>query len=811
MPALAERDFLDYARRWQGGELAPAQTEAVRELYAKLAKEYRYLDLPVRVGGSFFAGQATRMASDAFGTTTDYEKAVENLAERHGWRAALERVPAPTSDILRRAIHKGVPVVLSRRPGALHLLGNGRDQDAFLALGYFATAAAPAAIAGFPEGMTMGERSFAQVLSSRDRESYACQPPGTACWNMMEGYKKQKVRCDSILRSGTELPAGCGLVRWPAAGLDGWDANLVHAIRPDWEAWGPRIGAALGAGSEKPTTPAPPSVVPDCNRALWEKHFRGHASARVTDDWEVLQGLRVCAARNGLGPGLAALATVVHRTHPTPASCTDFCFEWKHFWQAARDERIRQLGPDGIERMAVYYRSREDLQEISGRTGDYDEGRLTWGLTTREQAELWKLYEEIRASAPSPAPAAAGTTPQEHVATSLGAIVGAAQGGSWEADLAALGAHTGWRPVVSRCPGASYAVFRKAMEMSLPVLVRGPAGEPGVVAGFLEADGKQYLLVADPRSVQPESTPEGASADEHLACRLLPSAAPGRTIFDQRATASAARTDAVLHTELPLPAGLSFVEFEVGLYSEVLIIERWEKSIEPLMGRIRPILRDQPPEFQPHIAFRMHVPDPWPEGVPREVGWIRCLVKGDDVYPAASRKLWLDKERERVFREQRTVDFTLLAGTYLLTFEAARFLPLVVGTVTVGEGDSGRTVEMAWGQIPAQVPVEIEIPSHPTLDPRRAIRIELRPSLREWRNAAIWESGGQDTPAAQALRATGKVPLRVRPGKYFVLADGNQDPRRIPGTVTVSADDTGRVLTVQPLTQEEQQQVLERR
>lgn len=811
MPAFEESDFLAYARRWLGAELSSAQEKAVRKVYAGFAKEYRYQDVPARVGGSFFAGQALLMARFCFGTTTDYEKALENLAGRHGWRAALERVQAPTPDLVRRAIHKSIPVILSWGPTGFHLPLKGQDRDAFMLLGYIETPAQISVVAGFPEKTRMGERVSFELHSTRDQENYKSQPPGTACWNMMEGYKKHKVPWDSLLLPGAELPRGCGLVPWPADGLKGWDAVFVHSIRPGWEMWGPRIAAALAAGSDTAAAPAPGPGVQNADGALWEKHIRGHGPARVTDDWEVLQGLRLCAARNGASAAPAALATVAFRTHPAPGSCTDFCFEWKHFWQTARDERIRQLGPDGIERMAAYYRAREDWRELSDHPIDYYEGRMVWGLSSREQAELRALYDEIRASTPRSAPAALGSTPLEQVAARLRAILGDAGGGSWEADLGVIGAHTGWRAVLSSCRDAGYPVFRKALEMGLPLLVRDPAGTPGVVAGFLEADGKQYLLVADPRAVQPESTPEGVSAEEHLACRLLPSAAPGRAIFEQRATASAALTDAVLHTELPLPAGVSFIEFRAGLYPEVLIIERWEKSIEPLMGRIRPILRDQPPEFQPHITFRLHVPDPWPEGVPKEVVRIECRVREDDVYPAASRKFWLDRDRDKVFREQRTVDFTLLAGAYLVMIEATSQVPLVAGTVSVGEGDSGRTLDMVWGEIPALVPIEIELPSsRPGLDPRRAGRIDLRLSLRDWRHAAIWESGGQDTPSAQALRTTGKVPLRVRPGKYFVLMDGDQDPRRAPGTVTVAADDAGRVLTVQPLTPEEKR-VIEHR
>jgi hypothetical protein len=82
-PAFTEDDFLTYARRWTGADLAPAQAGAVKKVFAEFAKEYRYQDVPSRVGGSFFAGQARLMARSCFGTTTDYEKAVERLAERH--------------------------------------------------------------------------------------------------------------------------------------------------------------------------------------------------------------------------------------------------------------------------------------------------------------------------------------------------------------------------------------------------------------------------------------------------------------------------------------------------------------------------------------------------------------------------------------------------------------------------------------------------------------------------------------------------------------------------------------------------------
>ena len=573
---------------WAKGEaLNDDEVKRLLRVFERQAKKHTPSIPYLREGSTMFAGQAEAMKSSVFGWRFDIPDAIQNLEEKNGWKMDLERFEGLPYDQFMRALNKhALPVLISKKNRL------GADQ-ALLALGACSNSSGYFVVCASPVDCGLGRMSFYEKVTQYGPEwGEALSAPGALHWIGYQQHKGEMRPEEMTVKLQEPLPKGCSVIPYKPAE---WEVLVAKDIRPSWgalQAEIERIACTNDCVTNEVTSAKEGSLSADGN--LWRKYFRSHDTFAVTNDWDLVPQVRLCAAGERVTPFEAAFVTVAVRTHPQEINMVQSGYEWRSVVQFTCEERLRVMSEQEkkvmMEKFSPMGARREPMTMGTG----YASGRRLWSLDAEGEKELRTIFAEATNGVVlGPITPTEGKTIYQQAVERLK---------PFDADepvktvMRRVADRYGWEAKVEQVDNPSFAVLKKAVEMEIPGLVKMSGKDWwGVVVGFLVEGGEQYALVANPEEVKPDPRGAEVSQAEHEGRMSLRADLPGRIKYVKLFAKSKFVVDRLLDTNRELPEGCHFVKMSSKPFTIAYFIHDWKPTIcskekvAELVARTKPV------------------------------------------------------------------------------------------------------------------------------------------------------------------------------------------------------------------------------
>jgi len=304
------------------------------------------------------------------------------------------------------------------------------------------------------------------------------------------------------------------------------------------------------------------------SKELWDKYIHNKDDL-ILDNWGLVKCTLYRQAGDKLDNRLASFATVafagVYRTRVGNVS-----FDEKDliiYAQNLKGTALTNAEKEEIKKLYEKIRKKFGKRSTPFRLGTFGMGKAFYlGLTVNDKSWLEKIKAKCGIAETD------NNEPKEWT----------------ERALYRMSKYHGWHAVLEKTANATFLQYKEAIDKNIPVLLL-KNDYYQVLVGYLTADKKCYLIIADLAKIPVEMKGMSALPDEIEYFNSLPPDNPRRIGWEYKQKHYKFPMDLVVRSTMPLHPGFRIELFEKGKY-HAYFIHGWRKSLEAWEPEIRKIV-----------------------------------------------------------------------------------------------------------------------------------------------------------------------------------------------------------------------------